>query len=97
MEDIIYCVSYREFDFVDEKTNSRVTGVSFNCFDSNLYPFKFSVSTSKIGPNFQQLILQLDDLKKETCNQNAIIEVISPVAIRPFFNRFGKVATFEFV
>lgn len=44
MEDIIYCVSYREFDFVNEKTNSRVTSIAFNCFDSNPYTFKFNVS-----------------------------------------------------
>ncbi len=95
MDDLIYLYSCKEFDFVDKKTGTRVTGVTFNGFDNNLYPVKFSVSQSKIGENYKQLIQMLNDILKSV-NEGGIPE-FTTVTIRPFYNRFGKVSTFEFV
>ena len=95
MYDLIYLYSCKKFDFVDKVTGSRVTGVTFNGFDSNLYPVKFSVSQSKIGENYKQLIQMLNDILKSV-NEGGIPE-FTTVTIRPFYNRFGKVSTFEFV
>lgn len=95
MDDLIYLYSCKEFDFVDKNTGSRVTGVTFNGFDSNLYPVKFSISQSKIGANYEQLIQLLNDISISVKN-NGISE-FATVTIRPFYNRFGKVSTFEFV
>lgn len=95
MEDLIYLYSCKKFDFVDKNTGNRVSGVTFNGFDSNLYPVKFSISQSKIGSNYEQLIQMLNDILISVKN-NGISE-FTTVTIRPFYNRFGKVSTFEFV
>ena len=95
MDDLIYLYSCKEFDFVDKNTGSRVTGVTFNGFDSNLYPVKFSISQSKICANYEQLIHLLNDILI-SFKGNGISE-FTTVTIRPFYNRFGKVSTFEFV
>ena len=95
MDDLIYLYSCKEFDFVDKNTGSRVTGVTYNGFDSNLYPVKFSISQSKIGANYEQLIQLLNDILI-SFKGNGISE-FTTVTIRPFYNRFGKVSTFEFV
>ena len=87
--------SCKEFDFVDKNTGGRVTGVTFNGFDSNLSPVKFSISQSKIGANYEQLIQLLNDILI-SFKGNGISE-FTTVTIRPFYNRFGKVSTFEFV
>ena len=95
MDDLIFLYSCKKFDFVDKNTGSRVTGVTFNGFDSNLYPIKFSVSQSKIGSNYEQLIQMLNDILKSV--KEVGISEFTTVTIRPFYNRFGKVSTFEFV
>lgn len=95
MDDLIHLYSCKKFDFVDKNTGGRITGVTFNGFDSNLYPVKFSIAQSKIGENYSQLIEMLNDILISV-NGNGISN-FSFVTIRPFYNRFGKVYSFEFV
>lgn len=95
MDDLIYLYSCKEFDFVDKNTGSRVTGVTFNGFDSRLYPVKFSISKSNITELYNDLIDFLQTNLK-SFNENGISH-FSTVTIRPFYNRFGKVSSFEFV
>ena len=95
MDDLIYLYSCKEFDFVDKKTGTRVTGVTFNGFDNNLYPVKFSVSASKLIGRYKDLIDFLDTNLK-SFEENGISH-FTTVTIRPFYNRFGKVSSFEFV
>lgn len=95
MEDLIYLYSCKKFDFVDKKTGTRVTGVTFNGFDNNLSPVKFSVSKSKLIGRYNDLI-DLLDASFASFDENGISH-FSTVTIRPFYNRFGKVSSFEFV
>ena len=95
MDDLVYLYSCKEFDFVDKNTGSRITGVTFNGFDGALYPVKFSISESKIDDNYKELMGMLEDLLVSV-KVNGISK-FTPIAIRPFYNRFGKVSSFELV
>ena len=95
MDDLIYLYSCKQFDFNDKVTGKPITGVTFNGFDCNLYPVKFSISESKIGENYRQLIQMLEEILASVEKKG--ISEFTTVTIRPFYNRFGKVSTFEFV
>mgnify|MGYP000962400000 FL=1 len=95
MDDLIYLYSCRQFDFDDKVTGKPVTGITFNGFDGNLYPVKFSISESNLTTRYKDLIDFLDTNMK-SFKENGISH-FSTVTIRPFYNRFGKVSSFEFV